>query len=449
MNHLVVQEAQTLEYIVKRSLPLLYKVFGAINPTNAVPWIVPFAKAGITDASFPTSLQAMTQTCQTFGICLSAVELEHFNRLQYIYFAGVVVNGEHIIYDDDKPTPYKVIKTPGFPKSGTFGQVEKVMFCADPSTTYARKRLLVITEYSKPMIEKEVALLRRFKHPHSIQFHGSYSHQGGFFLIFDLADGNLAEFFKSPPMDFINLSESAKGSKLVNWMIDIADALTEFHAVGGIHRDLKPENVLIKHGTILLSDFGLATQSGRISSHIASIHGTEKYMAPEQGRGLKYGRSADVFAMGCIFLEIITFARNISLDYFDHFRREWGSRQCPNSRNLCYRHNLQAVSLFIAQFLRGKSATGEPLLDLIESSLIPSVPVLRIASEDVKQRLLIISDTFAFFKKADCCSGLKIRLQRRDVSMKSLEGRFGRLEIGDLMDIDMGGSKGPLKVPVF
>ena len=449
MDQLATQQAQNLQEAIARYLPLLSKVLNTINPTHAAAWIIPFANAGITDASFPTSIEAMKNTCESFGIRISSIELEHFHRVQYMYFGSVVSNGEYRVYDDDKPTPYKTISAPGFPKSGTFGQVEKVVACANPKQVYARKRLLDVTDKAKPMIEKEVRLLRLFKHPHCIPFHGCYSHQGGFFLVFDFADGSLAEFLKSPPVEFINLPESAKASKFVNWMIDIADALTEFHAIGGIHRDLKPENILIKDGTILIADFGLAAQDTKISAHIASIHGTEKYMAPEQGERLTYGRSADVFAMGCIFLEFVTFAMNTSLDYFDNFRRIWGSQQCPYSSNFCFRHNLKAVSLFIAKCLRGKSSTVELLLDLIEFNIIVDKPVLRIAARDVKQKLLVISDSLPFFKKDSCCSTSRIRLRRQDASMNSLTDRLGSLGMQEAMDVDLGGSEGPLKGHFF
>lgn len=260
------------------------------------------------------------------------------------------------------------------------------------------------------------------------------------------------QFFRNPGKGFLDLQPSAKASQIVNWVIDIATALTDFHAIGGIHRDLKPENILIKGDTILLADFGLATQDESPSSHVASIHGTEKYMAPEHGVRLTYGRGADVFAMGCIFLEFLTFARNISLEYFDNFRRLWGRQNCQFSHNYCYSHNLEAVTIFMTQFLRGKSDTLEPLLDMVEFDILVDKPVLRIAARDVRQRLLTMGDRFPFFAKSQCCSGNKRQLKNVDASMKSLMERMGSLSVGrdlDAMEIDLGGSMGPLDGAVF
>ena len=104
---------------------------------------------------------------------------------------------------------------------------------------------------------------------------------------------------------------------------------------GGIHRDLKPQNILIDHlGRVMLADFGLATLEVIPSKQIASIEGTERYMAPEQRWNRLYGRSTDCWALGCIYyLELLTFGRNISRHYFENFRRIHGSQSCQPSKH--------------------------------------------------------------------------------------------------------------------
>lgn len=436
---------------IQTHLPLLHAAFYAVNPIKAEEWTKAFAQAGITDDSFPATDEAMKSTCEMYALSLSPIELNYFQKVQYQYFSKLVENGCYIEYPNDKPTPYKPVYASGFPVSGTFGQVEKVVAWADVSKCFARKRLLHIDDSQKHRIEKEVLLLQNFRHPHSINFHGIYTHQHQIFLVFDFADMNLRQFFRNPSIDFMNLPPGEKASQIVNWMIDMSTALADFHAIGGIHRDIKLENILIRGRTLLLADFGLATVEASPSTHVASIHGTETYMAPEQGFNKNYGRSADVFAMGCIFLEFLTFARNISVDYFENFRRLWGNQSCQFS-NACYRHNLQAVQLFISTCLRGKSETIEPLVDMIEFDVMAEKPFLRIAARDVRQRLLVISEGYRFFKKSECCSGGKQRFAAHDASMKSLIGRMGSLLIEkdmEAMEIDLGGSVGPLEAGFF
>ena len=94
---------------------------------------------------------------------------------------------------------------------------------------------------------------------------------------------------------------------------------------GLVHRDLKPENVLVGHdGNARVTDFGLASTLSEMDSgyRLASlpnvrdslgrtqltqgVAGTPLYMAPEQWLKKKVDARADIYALGCIFYEMIT-----------------------------------------------------------------------------------------------------------------------------------------------
>jgi hypothetical protein len=450
MEALSVQQAASIQYM-KTHLPILHQVLQEINPKFGTAWCYAFAEAGMTDSSFPADREAMNSTALRLGLLLSDIELDHFHNAQYQWFAKPVENGSTISYPDEKPAPYKTIYAKGFPTSGTFGQVEKVSTFANPSKVYARKRLLHVHKDHIKMIEKEIGLLQKFQHPHAIAFHGMYSHRNQVFLLFDFADGNLSQFLEKAPASFMNLPSTAKASKFLNWMIDIASAMAAFHAIGGVHRNLKPENILLKGDTILLADFGLTTQEEFPSKHSASIHGTGRYMASEQEQDRVYGRKSDIFAMGCVFLEMVVYARNISISYFENFRRTWGPQSCEHSLNTCYIHNLKAVALFIAKFLRRKD-TIEPLIDLIELDMMEEQPTLRSAARDIRSCLLMMAGGFEFFKKETCCGGDAMSLATRDPSMGLLLGHMMDLSLTtdpEAMDIDMDGRVGLLDEAFF
>ncbi|MBX3060445.1 MAG: tetratricopeptide repeat protein [Anaerolineae bacterium] len=94
---------------------------------------------------------------------------------------------------------------------------------------------------------------------------------------------------------------------------------------GLVHRDLKPENILIGvNGQARVTDFGLASTLSSLGKEGAAATlddlpelfnrtqltqgaaGTPLYMAPEQWLQLKLDARADIYALGCIFYEMVT-----------------------------------------------------------------------------------------------------------------------------------------------
>lgn len=122
---------------------------------------------------------------------------------------------------------------------------------------------------------------------------------------------------------------------------EIAAGLAAAHDHGLVHRDIKPANIFLSvvrwpssvadSATLVLSqedpfgqaigapvagqvkvkilDFGLvrAVQADAAEgSQHGQILGTPMYMAPEQGRGLKVDRRADLFSLGCVLYRMAT-----------------------------------------------------------------------------------------------------------------------------------------------
>ena len=84
---------------------------------------------------------------------------------------------------------------------------------------------------------------------------------------------------------------------LLDWFVQLCDAVVFIHGQGYCHRDVKPNNTFFdQNDTVKLGDFGLATQSS-FQTHTTSV-GTRLYSSPEQFDQKKYNQKTDIFPLG-------------------------------------------------------------------------------------------------------------------------------------------------------
>ena len=162
--------------------------------------------------------------------------------------------------------------------------------------------------------EREAKLLASLNHPNIAAIHGFEEDKGTHFLVLELVEGDtLADRLKNGP---VSIDDALPLS------LQIVEALEAAHEKGVIHRDLKPANIKVTpDGKIKVLDFGLAkaltgdtldvnpSQSPTLSMAATAegvILGTAAYMSPEQARGVKVDKRADIWAFGCILYEMLT-----------------------------------------------------------------------------------------------------------------------------------------------
>jgi serine/threonine protein kinase len=93
---------------------------------------------------------------------------------------------------------------------------------------------------------------------------------------------------------------------------NLAEGLTEIHAVGVVHRDITPNNVLCcgvgDAELFKLSDFGIARPMGLASTFGNVMLGTPGYVSPEQAsrHTENVGFHSDVFSFACVIYFLLT-----------------------------------------------------------------------------------------------------------------------------------------------
>jgi eukaryotic-like serine/threonine-protein kinase len=162
--------------------------------------------------------------------------------------------------------------------------------------------------------EREARTIASLNHSHICTLFDIGQQDGTDYLVMEYLEGEtLAERLKKGPLPIV---------QVLQYAIEIADALDKAHRKGITHRDLKPGNIMLtKSGTKLL-DFGLAklkqettpanislsklpTANDAITAQ-GAIVGTLQYMAPEQLEGREVDARTDIFAFGVVVYETAT-----------------------------------------------------------------------------------------------------------------------------------------------
>ncbi len=220
----------------------------------------------------------------------------------------------------DAPTP-----PPGRYKIGKLIGEGGMAIVQEAEDTHLGRRVAIKT--MRPEVARNPEMCRRFvqearilaelAHPGTVPVHDAGALESGerFYAMERVHGQTLQQILGSrAPLE---VCDRGALLGLVDIFERVCQTLAYAHKRGIIHRDIKPANIMVDDfGALSVMDWGLAKRINRDNeqdlAHTQAdvVMGTPGYMSPEQTKALADAdEQTDVFALGVILYEILTFQR--------------------------------------------------------------------------------------------------------------------------------------------
>jgi tRNA A-37 threonylcarbamoyl transferase component Bud32/tetratricopeptide (TPR) repeat protein len=157
--------------------------------------------------------------------------------------------------------------------------------------------------------QKEARMVARLEHKNIVRIYDFGEHDGLPYIAM--------EYVKGSDLDYCIKERTGLGiPKKIDIVRQIAEGLTYAHRHDIFHCDIKPPNVRIQEESgelqVKIMDFGIAMMASGQAPSMSRVKGTVYYMAPEQIRGFGVDARTDIFAVGVLFYELLSYRRPFS-----------------------------------------------------------------------------------------------------------------------------------------
>jgi serine/threonine protein kinase len=222
--------------------------------------------------------------------------------------------------------PYRLLKLLGRGGMAEVYRAERPPGVAGPGPANCvvktiRGELAQSPEFAR-MFAGEIQVMRLLQHPNIVRTYDHGMAAGTLYLTMEFLDGlNLSRLVRS----LAQMGERLPVPLAAYIAAEIAEALAYAHAVrdehgrclGLVHRDVSPGNImLLRNGQVKLVDFGIAKMSATVSARARRaagraagpelVKGKPNYMAPEQLLDQPLDGRADLFSLGVVLWELLT-----------------------------------------------------------------------------------------------------------------------------------------------
>ncbi|KAJ4987103.1 dual specificity mitogen-activated protein kinase kinase 1 [Stagonosporopsis vannaccii] len=287
---LLARSSRVVERMAARS-PRTYIVLRIIGRLDILPRLL---SDGFGDGWFPITQRGLP------GFIDPQAKNEIYRNQRIILTKSLdLENGQHCNYDNEEQRPFEIQSYIG---SGSFGQV-RIIESRVSYKQYALKtirRRIAFGTQSREIMTKfndEMRIMKRLNHRHVVRYVGSYTDRNDLGLVMSpVANCDLEAYLKEA------CTSSGCHPTLRTFFGCLASALSYLHDEGIKHRDIKPKNILVHRANVLLADFGISREF--LDTTSGPTTATQRYCAPEVAAYEGRNASADVWSLGCVFLEM-------------------------------------------------------------------------------------------------------------------------------------------------
>jgi serine/threonine protein kinase len=279
-----------------------------------------------------------------------ATDPERVASLQWeVALKALSQDGSHVEYQVQNAVPVKELPKRLVTYTKTPSKRLDCVSCPGElnNAVLVRKRLDVTSRPDKTSILNQIKSYHRLDHWNIARITSSYA-RGQTVAFLTPYHTTLDEYLET----FCGPSEA---EQLFTWCTHLASALKYMHDRNVCHRAIRPQKILIDPHTqrIYFAVFGI-THPGRAGGGLMAPFSTDPayvYAAPEQITERQRGPPADVFALGCIFLDMVTAAKGMEPSVLAAYRSE-------ESHDASFHANLERVNVWVEKLKSMKTRSG-------------------------------------------------------------------------------------------
>ncbi|MEO8843866.1 MAG: protein kinase [Kofleriaceae bacterium] len=161
------------------------------------------------------------------------------------------------------------------------------------------------------MFLDEARVVARISHPNVCQVFELGEISGQYYIAMEYLAGvplsvfRRRDYYPAPPDPRLVAGFGVQACEGLHHAHQLKDANGD--QLGVVHRDISPQNLFVTlDGIVKVLDFGIAkVQDQSVRTSTGAVKGTYCYMSPEQLRGEKVDRRADIWALGTVLWETL------------------------------------------------------------------------------------------------------------------------------------------------